>query len=233
MDWPKIRDRRWQKIFAIEMKKKYFKELENKLLQDLSTLHYPPRQLVFNAFNMTPWKRVKVVIIGQDPYHNPGQAMGLAFSHPREIGLPTYSCLRNIYKELSTDIGEKKFIELSHGDLSSWAKQGVLLLNTSLTVREKEAGSHSGIGWHTFTDNIIKLLNKYRNHLVFMLWGGHAQEKANLIDSYGGKHLILKTSHPSGLSCNRGFFGSKHFSKCNEYLLKHSRTPIKWESILI
>lgn len=232
-----ISDPSWQKFLARELKKQYFKDLEKKLANDHKEMtkfthfkFWPPRPLVFNAFNTTPWKKVKVVLLAQDPYFNPGQAMGLAFSHPREIGLPPHSCLRNIYKELISDPAVEFDKMPEHGDLTSWAQQGVLLLNTALSVREKSAGSHSGFGWHTFTDNAIKLLSKHHNHLVFLLWGGHAQEKAGLIDQ--SKHLVLETSHPSGLACNKGFLGSRHFSKCNKYLIKHGREAIRWNSLL-
>lgn len=237
LDWPtpfqaeEISDPSWQKFLAREIKSKYFKKLEDELVKDYAAnpKFWPSRQLVFNAFNTAPWKKVKVVILSQDPYPNPGQAMGLAFSHPRDIGLPSMSCLRNIYKEINNDPNIVFDKIPDHGDLTSWAQQGVLLLNSALSVREKSAGSHSCFGWHTFTDNVIKLLNKHRQNLVFMLWGGHAQLKSEYIDS--SNHLVLQTSHPSGLSCNRGFLGSRHFSKCNEYLEKHGRRPINWNSV--
>lgn len=218
----------WHHFCKREFKKKYFLELQKKIFADAGPV-YPPRNLIFNAFNLCSWSKIKVVIIGQDPYHNPGQAMGLAFSHPREIGLPPHSCLRNIYRELMSDPKIKMPQMPTHGDLTNWAQQGVFLLNSTLTVKHKTVGSHSDYGWHTFTDNAIKLLNR-REHLVFLLWGAHAQSKADLIDSK--KHLILQTSHPSGLSCNRGFLGCGHFGKCNEYLTSHRQTIIDWVSVL-
>lgn len=221
----------WRTLAKREMQKKYFRKLQKKLEQEYDTTTYwPPRDQVFAAFNLTPWSKVKVVILGQDPYHNPGQAMGLAFSHPREIKLPPRSCLRNIYKELRDDPQVKFSGQPDHGDLTSWAQQGVLLLNTALTVKEKTPAAHADYGWHQFTDRVIELLSHHRENLVFLLWGGHAQGKAKLIDAQ--KHLVLKTSHPSGLSCHRGFLGSRHFSQCNEYLRQHHQPPIKWNTVL-
>lgn len=220
----------WRNFCKHEFKKQYFKELQKKiLLASLKNTVYPPPDLVFNAFNLCSWSQTKVVIIGQDPYHNPGQAMGLAFSHPKSIGLPPHSCLRNIYKELMNDPLVKMEKMPNHGDLTSWAEQGVFLLNTALTVNEKQAGSHSNFGWHTFTDNAIKLLNRRESPIVFMMWGNHAQQKEDLIDT--NRHLVLKTSHPSGFSCDRGFMGCGHFGKTNEFLIKHGCQPINWSTI--
>lgn len=182
---------------------------------------YPPGSLLFNAFNKTPFQKVKVVILGQDPYHGPGQAMGLSFSVPR--GIPPPPSLVNIFKELKTDIGMNN---PGHGDLTRWAEQGVLLLNAGLTVRANEPNSHSRIGWHEFTDSVIQTLSEQREGLVFILWGRFAQDKSPLIDET--KHLILKAAHPSPFSADKGFFGCKHFSRANQYLAKNGQTPIDW-----
>ena len=191
---------------------------------------YPPINLIFNAFNKTSWDNCKVVIIGQDPYHGEGQAMGLCFSVPK--GIKTPPSLQNIYKELEKDI--KGFKNPGHGDLTKWANEGVLLLNTSLTVKAANANSHSKIGWIAFTDAVIDVLNKEKDNLVFILWGANAIEKETKIDQT--KHLILKSPHPSGLSANKkteaypnGFFLNHHFSKTNEYLISHNKTPIDWK----
>ncbi len=182
---------------------------------------YPPGSLLFNAFNKTPFGQVKAVILGQDPYHGPGQAMGLSFSVPR--GIPAPPSLGNIFKELKKDIG---LAIPGHGDLTQWAQQGVLLLNASLTVRANEPNSHAGIGWHEFTDSVIQTLSDKREGLVFMLWGRFAQDKTPLIDET--RHLVLKAAHPSPLSADKGFFGCKHFSRANEYLMKQGKEPIDW-----
>jgi uracil-DNA glycosylase len=182
---------------------------------------YPPGSLLFNAFNKTPFDRVKVVILGQDPYHGPGQAMGLSFSVPRGIHPPP--SLGNIYKELKKDIGMPI---PGHGDLTQWAEQGVLLLNASLTVRANEPNSHSAIGWHEFTDSVIQTLSDKSAGLVFMLWGRFAQDKTPLIDET--KHLVLKAAHPSPFSAEKGFFGCRHFSRANEYLMKKGKQPVDW-----
>ncbi|WP_437919285.1 uracil-DNA glycosylase [Sphingobacterium sp. LRF_L2] len=187
------------------------------------TLVFPPEDLVFNAFKLTPFENVKVVILGQDPYHNDGQAHGLSFSVPDGIGIPP--SLRNIYAELATDI--EGFRSPSTGNLSPWAEQGVLLLNATLTVRAHQAASHQKRGWEEFTDQIIHAVSQKLEHVVFLLWGSYAQKKALLIDHR--KHLILKSVHPSPLSVYRGFFGCKHFSKANQYLLDHSKLPIDWQ----
>ncbi len=184
---------------------------------------YPPASQMFNAFNLTPLSNVKVVILGQDPYHGAGQAMGLAFSVPKIIPKPP--SLNNILKEMADDIG---LGYSAHGDLTHWAEQGVLLLNTSLTVQEGNAGSHQGKGWEQFTDKVIDVINKQTEHTVFILWGSKAKQKGKYIDT--DKHLILTAVHPSPLSANRGgFFGTKPFSKTNNYLQMHGKTPIDWQ----
>ena len=184
---------------------------------------YPPEGQEFHALELTPFREVEVVILGQDPYHGPGQAQGLAFSVPD--GVPAPPSLRNIFKEISADVydGEKKAFS---NDLSRWARQGVLLLNTSLSVEAGKAGSHSRLGWVALTDAIIAALSEKREHLVFILWGRHAQAKEALIDA--GRHLVLKAAHPSPLSARHGFFGCRHFSRANEYLERHGRTPVDW-----
>ena len=184
---------------------------------------YPPAPLIFNAFNLTPLSEVKVVILGQDPYHRPGQAMGLSFSVPKIIPKPP--SLNNLLKEMADDIGTHYS---AHGDLTSWAQQGVLLLNSSLTVREGEPNSHQNAGWEPFTDAVIDIINQQTEHVVFILWGSKAKMKGKYINT--DKHLILTAVHPSPLAANRGgFFGSKPFSKANDYLLQHGKTPIDWQ----
>ncbi len=182
---------------------------------------FPPAHEVFNAFKYTDFNEVKVVILGQDPYHNDNQANGLAFSVRPEIKMPP--SLVNIYKEIADDIG---VIPPQSGDLTHWAKQGVLLLNTVLTVQAHQANSHRGKGWEVFTDEVIKSLNKAPQHIVFLLWGKPAQQKATLIDST--KHTVLTAPHPSPLSAYRGFFGCKHFSKANQCLVEHNQEPVVW-----
>ncbi|HMP94996.1 MAG TPA: uracil-DNA glycosylase, partial [Phnomibacter sp.] len=177
---------------------------------------------IFNAFNQTPLPAVKVVILGQDPYHGPGQAMGLFFSVPK--GVPSPPSLLNIFKELRSDIG---LATPSHGDLSAWARQGVLLLNAALTVRANEANSHAQIGWHHFTDAVIKAISTQKQHVVFMLWGRFAQQKIVLIDET--RHLVLKAAHPSPLSATQGFLGCRHFSRANQYLMQHGIDPVDWK----
>ncbi|MFZ2843430.1 uracil-DNA glycosylase [Psychrobacter sp.] len=184
---------------------------------------YPPAPLMFNAFNLTPLSQVKVVILGQDPYHRPGQAMGLSFSVPKAIPKPP--SLNNVLKEMADDIGTSYS---AHGDLSYWAQQGVLLLNSSLTVREGEPNSHQNNGWEQFTDAVIAVINEQTEHTVFILWGSKAQKKGKYINTE--KHLILTAVHPSPLAANRGgFFGSKPFSKTNDYLVQYGQTPIDWQ----
>lgn len=184
---------------------------------------YPPAPLIFNALNLTPLSKVKVVILGQDPYHGPGQAMGLSFSVPKTIPKPP--SLNNVLKEMAADIGVQPS---AHGDLTYWAQQGVLLLNSSLTVKQGEPNSHQNEGWERFTDAVIDAVNEQTEHTVFILWGSKAQKKGKYINT--DKHLILTAVHPSPLAANRGgFFGSKPFSKTNDYLLQHGRTPIDWQ----
>lgn len=184
---------------------------------------FPEKDLVFNAFKLTPLSNLKVVILGQDPYHNDGQAHGLSFSVPEGIAIPP--SLRNIYTELVNDIPGFRYP--NHGNLTKWAQQGVLLLNATLTVRAHEAGSHQKKGWEYFTDEIIKGISDQTEHVVFLLWGSYAIKKSALIDS--NKHLILTAVHPSPLSVYRGFFGCSHFSKANEYLGRHQKMPIDWQ----
>lgn len=184
---------------------------------------YPPDNLIFNAFKLTKFTDVKVVILGQDPYHNKGQAQGLSFSVPKGVTLPP--SLRNIYTELENDI--RGFIRPKHGDLTKWAQQGVLLLNTVLTVREHQAGSHQNRGWEQFTDAVIEAVSRDLEHVVFVLWGSYAQKKEKLIDKT--KHLILKSVHPSPLSAYRGFFGCRHFSLANNYLEMSGKKGVDWQ----
>ena len=182
---------------------------------------FPEEHNIFKAFELCPFEKTKVVIIGQDPYHGPNQAMGLSFSVPQHIKIPP--SLRNIFKELYSDLK----IEKTHGDLTSWAEQGVLLLNSVLTVEPGKPNSHKNIGWESFTDEIIHILNSKKENIVFILWGKYAQKKASAVDSK--KHLVLCAHHPSPLSANRGgFFGCKHFSQCNEYLISKQLDPIHW-----
>lgn len=214
----------WKAVLASEFDKPYMQELRQFLVaeQESHTI-IPPNRLIFNAFEHTPFDRVRVVILGQDPYHNIGQAHGLSFSVPRGMDIPP--SLRNMYKELATDI--PGFEPPAHGDLSSWADQGVLLLNATLTVRAHAAGSHQGKGWETFTNRAIAELSAGRAGIVFMLWGRFAKQKAALID--GRKHLILTAAHPSPLSAYNGFFGCRHFSQANDYLVEQGLPPINWQ----
>ena len=213
----------WKAALAAEFQQPYFQTVAQFLRQakGAGKQIYPPGSLIFNAFNTTPLPKVKVVVLGQDPYHNPGQAMGLSFSVPKGVTIPP--SLRNIYKELETDVG---FTSPNHGDLTPWAEQGVFLLNAMLTVERNKPSSHRDIGWQNFTDAVIRTLSREREHLVFMLWGAFAQKKSVLID--GDKHLILSSPHPSPFSANRGFFGNKHFSKANQYLKQHGLGDIDW-----
>lgn len=213
----------WKEALRDEFEKPYMKALGDFLRQEKAAgkVIFPPGPLIFNALNSTPLEKVKVVIIGQDPYHGPGQAHGLCFSV--QPGVPAPPSLQNIYKELKRDLN----IDIpSHGYLQSWAEQGVLLLNTSLTVEQARAGSHAGAGWQPFTDKVIEVVSQKRPHLVFLLWGSHAQSKERLIDPT--KHLILKSAHPSPLSAYRGFLGNGHFSRCNKFLIQHDLEPIDW-----
>ena len=213
----------WKKHIGNEFDKQYFIDLTQFVRQEY--LHhqcFPPGKLVFNAFNLCPFDKVKVVIIGQDPYHEMGQAMGLSFSVPQGVMMPP--SLINIFKEIEMDLGTPM---PANGDLTRWAKQGVLLLNATLTVRAHQAGSHQRKGWEEFTDAAIRALSAERSHLVFILWGGYARSKKALIDA--SKHLVLESVHPSPLSTNRaGWFGNHHFSRCNDYLKAHGIEPIQW-----
>ncbi len=212
----------WKKQLEGEFDKEYFAALRDFVHAEYRTgVVYPPAKMIFNAFDSCPFEKVKVVILGQDPYHEPNQAHGLCFSVlPPTVPPPS---LVNIYKEISSDLGTS--IPQS-GDLSRWAEQGVLLLNATLTVRAHSAGSHQNKGWETFTDKAIEQLANQRQNLVFMLWGSYAQKKGGFIDT--SRHLVLKAPHPSPLSAYRGFFGCKHFSQANNYLLAHGLQPIVW-----
>ena len=213
----------WQAHLRAEFAKPYFARLCASLqAASAKSAIYPPSHLIFEAFNLCPFPSVKVVVLGQDPYHDTDQAEGLAFSVPPPIRPP--SSLQNIFKELRTDVG---FVPPQHGSLRRWAEQGVLLLNSSLTVSAHQANSHKGYGWEHFTDAVIAALNKDAHGLVFLLWGAHAQKKADRINT--GKHHVLKAVHPSGLSANRGFFGCRHFSKCNALLRKEGKAEIDWQ----
>lgn len=212
----------WDTLLQSETEKTYFKDLEKSLKTAYKKRTvYPEQENIFNAFALTPLKNIKVVILGQDPYHGPGQAHGLSFSVHGSTKMPP--SLKNIYKELESDL-DKTVPE--SGNLAHLAYQGVFLLNTTLTVEDGEAGSHLGWGWETFTDQVIKLISDEQKHVVFLLWGKYAQSKKKLIDTK--KHLILETTHPSPLSAHRGFLGSKHFSKANTYLKEHGLSPIEW-----
>ncbi|WP_113653357.1 uracil-DNA glycosylase [Pedobacter namyangjuensis] len=215
----------WLKVLGNELEKPYMKNLKSFLLEEKQKgfVVYPKNADIFNAFNHTPFNKVKVVILGQDPYHGQGQAHGLSFSVQR--GIPVPPSLRNMYKELAEDFSG--FKTPLHGDLTSWADQGVLLLNATLTVRANEAASHQKRGWETFTNQVISTLSKERSGIVFLLWGRFAQQKEVLIDTK--KHYVLKTAHPSPLSAYNGFFGSKHFSTTNQLLEKQGLTPIDWQ----
>ncbi|MDD6540828.1 MAG: uracil-DNA glycosylase [Prevotella sp.] len=213
----------WKKHIGNEFDKQYFIDLTQFVRQEyLQHQCFPPGKLVFNAFNLCPFDKVKVVIIGQDPYHEMGQAMGLSFSVPQGVVMPP--SLINIFKEIEMDLGTPM---PANGDLTRWAKQGVLLLNATLTVRAHQAGSHQRKGWEEFTDAAIRALSAERSNLVFILWGGYARSKKALIDA--SKHLVLESVHPSPLSANRGgWFGNHHFSRCNDYLKAHGIEPIQW-----
>jgi uracil-DNA glycosylase len=200
------------------------KDLKKKLIecQNKNITVYPEKSKVFNAFHLTPFQKIKVVILGQDPYHGPGQAHGLSFSVPHNIKTPP--SLMNIFKELDSDL--KVEINKTNGNLEHWAKQGVFLLNTTLTVEKSKPMSHKNFGWNIFTDKVIEIINHYRENIVFILWGAHAHSKTHLIDS--SKHLILKSVHPSPLSSHRGFFGSRPFSQTNNYLESKEIDKIVW-----
>ena len=212
----------WKSRLSDEFGKEYFTRLTEFVKSEYTAgTVYPPGSLIFNAFDLCPFGKVKAVIIGQDPYHGPGQAHGLCFSVREGIEFPP--SLVNIFKEIKSDIGTPV---PATGNLERWAAQGVLLLNATLTVRAHMAGSHQNKGWEKFTDSAIAHLNSEKNNLVFFLWGAYAQKKGEAIDE--SKHLVLKSVHPSPLSASRGFFGNHHFSKCNEYLVSHGIEPIKW-----
>lgn len=216
-------DPSWKAVLKREFDADYFQQLVRHIRaeKELGKTIYPTGSLIFNAYNATPFDQVKVVILGQDPYHGPGQAHGLSFSVPS--GVPTPPSLRNIFKELAADLGLRK---PESGDLTPWTQQGVFLLNASLTVRAGEPMSHAQIGWSRFTDATIQALSDRRQHLVFLLWGKFAQEKAALINPE--RHLILQAAHPSPLSAHQGFLGCRHFSQTNAYLVKHRIDPIDW-----
>jgi len=212
----------WKNVLQSEFDSPYFDKL-TKFVKDeyASALVYPPGKFIFKAFELTPFDKVKVVILGQDPYHGEGQANGLAFSVNEGIRLPP--SLQNIYKEIESDLGYKP---LQSGNLERWAKQGVLLLNATLTVRAGQAGSHQNKGWEQFTDKVIKIISEHKQNIVFILWGAYAQKKGQIIDE--GKHLVIKSAHPSPLSAYNGFFGSAPFSQCNTFLMLNGYEPINW-----
>jgi len=214
----------WLKHLKDEFNKPYMVNLKEKLqnLKKNKIIFYPPGSLIFNSFNLTPLEKIKVVILGQDPYHGPGQAHGLCFSVPEGVRPPP--SLLNIYKELESDLGKK--VNFQNGNLEAWANQGVFLLNTTLTVEKSKPLSHQDLGWSKFTDKVIALINKELKNIVFILWGSHAQTKKNLIDI--NKHHILTSPHPSPLSAHRGFFGSKPFSKTNDFLESKQIDKIDW-----
>lgn len=213
----------WKAVLADEFEKPYFHEIKAFLQSERRAGYkfFPPGSMIFNAFNHTPYGEVKAVILGQDPYHGPGQAHGLCFSVPQGVRPPP--SLMNIYKELSSDLG---ISPPGHGNLEKWAKSGVLLLNTVLTVREASAGSHRDKGWENFTDRVIDILSQDERPIAFVLWGRPAQAKAGRIDRT--KNLVLTAAHPSPLSAHNGFFGCRHFSKINDYLVKNGRQPVDW-----
>ena len=215
-------DSSWKEHLQAEFDKPYFKTLTDFVREEYARgTVYPSGRNIFNAFDLCPFDKVKVVIIGQDPYHEPGQAHGLCFSVQDGIQFPP--SLRNIFKEISDDLG--KPVPVS-GDLTRWARQGVLLLNATLTVRAGQAGSHQGHGWEEFTDAVIRELNSGRDGLVFILWGGYAKKRGAIIDR--SRHFVLSSAHPSPLSAYNGFFGNHHFSQTNEWLISHGQSPIEW-----
>jgi len=213
----------WKEHLLTEFDKPYFTALTEAVRREYQTTTcYPPGRMIFNAFNLCPYQQVKVVIIGQDPYHEPGQAHGLSFSVQDGVAFPP--SLQNIFKEIEQDLGRPV---PPTGNLTRWAEQGVLLLNATLTVRAHQANSHATLGWQTFTDAAIRALASGRDHLVYMLWGGYARSKAYMIDRQ--RNLVLESVHPSPLSANRGgWFGQHQFSRCNAYLAEHGLTPIEW-----
>lgn len=212
----------WKEILKDEFQSAYFSELKTFLVEEKKRYTiYPPGKYIFNAFQHTPFDQVKVVILGQDPYHGKGQAHGLCFSVPH--GIPAPPSLVNIFKELHADLN---LPIPAHGNLVSWADQGVLLINATLTVRDSQAGSHQKKGWETFTNSVIENISRHKSGVVFLLWGRYAQAKEALID--GSRHLILKSAHPSPLSAYNGFFGCKHFSRTNNYLEEQGKSGIDW-----
>ena len=213
----------WLTVVQKEFEKPYYRELYRFVKHEYeTTVVYPPSDDIFNALHLTPLSEVKVLIVGQDPYHEEGQAHGLCFSVKPGVEIPP--SLKNIYKELESDLGLKT---PNNGYLEKWAKQGVLLLNNVLTVRAHRAGSHHGKGWEQFTDAMIKAVDKEERPIVIMLWGRHAQEKRDMFTNPA--HLVLEAPHPSPLSANKGFFGCRHFSRCNEFLAAHGAEPIDWQ----
>ena len=214
----------WKAVLEDEFGKDYMQSLRSFLRQEKQRgkIIYPSGSDYFRAMNLTPFDQVKVVILGQDPYHGPGQAHGLSFSVLPNVAIPP--SLVNMYKELASDLG---IAPAGHGFLEHWAKQGVLLLNSVLTVEHRQAASHQGRGWEIFTDRIVAQLNERREHIVFMLWGSYAQKKGRIIDT--SRHLVLQSAHPSPLSAYRGFFGSKPFSRANDYLTGHGLSPVQWQ----
>jgi uracil-DNA glycosylase len=212
----------WKAVLMDQFQSPYFGTLKEFLLEEKKKYTiYPPGRLIFNAFQRTPFEKVKVVILGQDPYHGPGQAHGLCFSVPQ--GIPKPPSLVNIFKEIHADLG----IQVpDHGNLEKWADHGVLLVNATLTVRKGQAGSHQKRGWETFTNSVIELVSKEKSGVVFLLWGRFAQAKESLID--GNRHLVLKAAHPSPLSAHNGFFGCRHFSLTNDYLIQQGKSGIDW-----
>jgi len=212
----------WKSVLMDQFQSPYFATLKEFLLEEKKQyILYPPGRLIFNAFQRTSFEKVKVVILGQDPYHGKGQAHGLCFSVPP--GIPQPPSLVNIFKELHSDLGTPV---PEHGNLEKWADQGVLLLNATLTVRDSQAGSHQKRGWETFTNSVIELVSQKKSGVVFLLWGRFAQAKESLID--GSKHLVLKAAHPSPLSAYNGFFGCRHFSRTNDYLVQQGKSGIDW-----
>jgi uracil-DNA glycosylase len=212
----------WKSRLKLEFEKEYFVRLTDFVRNEYRTnTIYPPASLIFNAFNLCPFDSLKAVIIGQDPYHGPGQAHGLCFSVREGVDFPP--SLKNIFREIETDLGTAN---PSSGNLERWARQGVLLLNATLTVREHQAGSHQRKGWEEFTDAVIEVINREKRDVVFFLWGSYAQKKGETIDRT--KHLVLESVHPSPLSASRGFFGNRHFSRCNAYLGAHGINTVDW-----
>jgi uracil-DNA glycosylase len=213
----------WKSVLKDEFEKDYFIRLTEFVRNEyMTTTVYPPAGLIFNAFNLCPFPSVKTVIIGQDPYHGPGQAHGLCFSVRDGVAFPP--SLLNIFKEIELDMGIRRPVS---GNLERWSKQGVLLINATLTVRAHLAGSHQKKGWEQFTDAVISKINEEKNNIVFLLWGAYAQKKGEAIDRK--RHLVMESVHPSPLSASRGFFGNSHFSKCNKYLAENGIPPIDWQ----